>query len=91
MDAMGLRNRTIFRGIKQEGQRFPADILLMVVLRRLAYPCRFVDLVNIFGILSNRLCDIFHSTLDSLFFRYATKLQNITTWLPFPPDFCAAM
>jgi hypothetical protein len=91
MDAMGLRNRTIFCGRKRKGQRFPADICLMVVLRRLAYPCRFVDLVNMFGIPSNRLCDIFHSTLDYLFHRFAEKCQNITTWLPFPPDFCAAM
>ncbi len=44
-----------------------------------------------FGILSNRLCDIFQSTLDYLFHRFTEKCQTITTWLPFSPDFCAAM
>jgi hypothetical protein len=73
MDAMGLRNKTMLCGRKRKGQRFPADICLMVVLRRLAYPCRFVDLVNMFGIPSNRLCDIFHSTLDYLYHRFAEK------------------
>ena len=91
MDAMGLRNKTMFCGRIRKGQRFPADICLMVVLRRLAYPCRFVDLVNMFGIPSNRLCDIFHFTLDYLYHRFAEKCQNITTWLPFFPDFCTAM
>jgi hypothetical protein len=91
MDAMGLRNKSIFCGRRKKGQSFPADICLMVVLRRLAYPCRFNDLVNVFGIPSNRICDIFHSTLDYLFHRFAEKIQNITTWLPFFPDFCEAM
>ncbi len=69
MDAMGLRIKILFCGRKRKGQKFPADICLMVILQRLAYPCRFVDLMNIFWIQSNRLCDIFHSTLDYLFHR----------------------
>ena len=50
-------------GIKNRAQYFPADLCLMIVLRRMAFPCRFVDLVNIFGLPTNRICDIYHSTV----------------------------
>ncbi len=37
-------------GIRSRAQFFPADICLMLALRRMAFPFRFVDLVNIFGL-----------------------------------------
>ena len=46
-----------------------ADICFMVLLRRLAYPCRFFDMVEDFGMPSNRLCEIFHTVLEIFFDR----------------------
>ena len=46
----------------------------MVFLRHMAYPSRFGDLVNEFNIPSNRLCEIFHATLDWIFVKFAYRL-----------------
>ncbi len=46
--------------IKNRAQYFPADICLLIFLQRMAFPCRFVDLVNIFGLPTNRICNIYH-------------------------------
>ena len=46
-----------------------ADICFMVLLRRLADPCRFFDMVEDFGMPSNRLCEIFHTVLEIFFDR----------------------
>ena len=91
LDAMNLRDKSICCGRSGRGTYFPADICFMVVLRRLAFPCRFFDMVNMFGIPSNRLCDIFHSTIDFLHTRYAKKLNEFTTWEQYFPAFAAAM
>ena len=64
LKAFRLGNKSILCGMKgRRAQYFPADVCLMVVLRRFAFPCRFVDLVNIFGLPTHRICDIFHSTM----------------------------
>ncbi len=36
--------------------KIPAHIGMLVLLRSLAFPCRFLDLVNFFGMPSNRIC-----------------------------------
>ena len=56
MDAMNLTGKSILCGRKGRAQYFPADI--MILLRSLAFLSRFVDLVLIFGIPSNRVCEI---------------------------------
>ena len=37
------------------GKKYPADVCMMVLLRRLSYPCTFWKLATEFGIPSNRL------------------------------------
>ena len=64
LKAFRLGNKSILCDRKgRRAQYFPADVCLMVVIRRFAFPCRFVDLVNIFGLPTHRICDIFHSTM----------------------------
>ena len=53
----------------------------MVVMRRLAFPSRFVDLVLIFGIPSNRICDISHSSNGYPYLKYAQKLNSFDIWV----------
>ena len=89
MDAMHLMGKYFLCGGKGHNQYFPADICLMIVMRRLAFPSRFIDLVLIFGIPSNRICDIFHSTIDYLYLRYAQKLNMFDIWAPKFPEFAA--
>ena len=91
LNAMQLGSKEMRVGRKGRQQFYPADICMMVVLRRLATPCRFVDLVNLFGIPSNRLCDIFHSTIDFLYQRYAKKICDFETWKPHFGEFAALM
>ena len=86
---MHLMGKYFLCGGKGHNQYFPADICLMIVMRRLAFPSRFIDLVLIFGIPSNRICDIFHSTIDYLYLRYAQKLNMFDIWAPKFPEFAA--
>ena len=41
------------------GKKYPADLCMMVFLRRLSYPCTFRQLATEFGIPSHRLCEFF--------------------------------
>jgi hypothetical protein len=91
ISAMRLSGKSILCGRKGKAQYFPADLCLLIVLRRLAYPCRFVDLVNVFGLPSNRICDIFHSTIDYLYVSYARKLHQFAIWSEHLPIFAQAM
>ena len=80
--AMGLHVKSIKTGRPGRFCSYPSELCCMVVLRRLAFPCRFVDLVEEFGVPSNRLCDIFHATIDLIFDKYSTILE-LETWVPF--------
>jgi hypothetical protein len=91
LDAMKISGELIKCGRKGKYSLYPADLCLMVVLRRLSYPCRFVDLVNIFGLPSNRIIEIFHSTVDFLFVRFAQKLNQFSIWTQHFPHFAQAM
>ena len=72
---------------KNKAQYFPADICMMDLMRRHAYPCRFADMVLIFGIPSNRLCDIYHSMIDYIHDRYTRKLNQFEIWVSKFPEF----
>ncbi len=89
MDAMRLSGKSILCGRKNKAQYYPADICMMVLMRRLAFPCRFADMVLIFGIPSNRLCDIYHTMIDYIHDRYARKLNRFEIWISKFPEFAA--
>mmetsp|Transcript_16624 Transcript_16624/g.45246 ORF Transcript_16624/g.45246 Transcript_16624/m.45246 type:complete len:289 (+) Transcript_16624:424-1290(+) len=59
---------------------YPADTCLMVLLRRLAFPNRFGDLVKEFGLNSVRLCEIFHGMLEYIFISFAWHLSFPDLW-----------
>lgn len=81
----------IFRvGSSGKEHKYKADLCLLVVLRRLAYPIRFYDMVTDFGIPSNRLCEIFHFTLDILFEKFHAIVE-FSTWLPYFRTFAEIM
>ncbi len=88
MQAMELYGKEIMVGRKGRHVFYPAEVCLLVMLRRLAYPCRFSDLVQEFGIPSNRLCEIFHCMVDIIFEKYH-KIIEIETWVPYFDDFAA--
>ena len=77
LKAFRLGNKSILCGRKGRAQYFPADVCLMVVLRRFAFPCRFVHLAKSSGLPTHRICDIFYSTIDLLYIRYA---KNSIDW-----------
>jgi hypothetical protein len=91
LDALQLTGTIILCGRERRQIRVHAEIALMVVLRRLAFPCRFVDLVNVFGMPSNRICDIFHSTVDHLYDKFARRLNQYSIWIDYFPAFARAM
>jgi hypothetical protein len=65
---------------------FPAELCIMVVLRRLSYPCTFHQLVEIFGLPDNRLAEMYHAGIDYIYFRLK-KLVSLQTWRPFFGEF----
>jgi hypothetical protein len=77
---MGLKDTQLVCGAG--GNKYRADMGLLVVLKRLSYPCRFWEMAEDFGLPLNRLCEIFHMMLDLLFDRYQALIE-FETWLPF--------
>jgi hypothetical protein len=55
---------------KRKYHHFLADLCIMVVLRRLSYPCTFHELVDIFGYPSNRISEMYYTGIDYIYFRY---------------------
>ena len=49
---------------------YPAGLCIIVVLRRLSYPCTFMELVDVFGNPSHRLAGMYHAAVDYIFFRF---------------------
>ena len=62
---------------KAHVHNFPAELCIMVVLRRLSFPCSFHELVDIFGFPDNRLVDMYHTGVEYLYFQY-NKLVALT-------------
>ena len=60
MSAMHLSDKFILLSRKGRAQYFPTDICMTILLRRVEYSSRFVDILLIFRLPSNRICDIFH-------------------------------
>ena len=50
---------------------------LCILLKRLAFPCRYTDMVPIFGRNSSELCLIFNAVLDNI---YSFHGHRLTTW-----------
>ena len=68
------------------GHKYRSDVCMMVLLRRLAYPCTFKQMTAEFGIPSHRLCEIFHTILEIVFDRFHA-LIDFETWLPYFEQF----
>ena len=62
--------------------KYSADVCMMVLLWRLSYSCTFWQIATEFSIPSNRLCEIFHTTLEIISNRYHGLIE-FETWTPF--------
>ena len=71
----------VFRG--EEG--------LLLLLRRLASPCRLVDLIDEFGLFESELSFLFNWTLDFIFDNFGHLLDDVSMWLPHIPNFADAV
>ena len=76
MSAMHLSDKFILLSRKGRAQYFPTDICMTILLRRVEYSSRFVDILLIFRLPSNRICDIFHVFLD-LNFKQTLRLGGM--------------
>lgn len=88
--AMGLNGKILRCGRPGREQNYPAEFRLLVLLRRLSYPKPLHDQVSEFGLDSNRLCEVYHATLEHNFDTYSA-LVDIRTWVPFFPEFGRAL
>lgn len=69
-----------FKMFRFRREHFCQMLTAMKVLRRMGFPCKFVDLVNIFGLLTNRICDVYHFPMDFLYFKFARKPNWFEIW-----------
>jgi hypothetical protein len=88
MDEMELTGKVLKCGDNKHAHNFPADLCIMVLLNRLSYPTTYKAQVDIFGIPSNRLADIFHAAVDLIYFKYRA-LTMLETWVPYFSEFAA--
>lgn len=80
LDSMSVRGLMLSCGPGEGARNFPMELCFAIVCRRLSFGCRFVDLVNVFGLSSTKICEIFHATIDFLWARYAYKLNQLQIW-----------
>jgi hypothetical protein len=71
--ALNLPDTFITRG----RSRFSALEAMAIVARRLAYPCRLVDLSLLFGRTSSAICEIFLQMVHLLHDRFAPMMETI--------------
>ena len=64
---------------------------MLLLLRRLNYPNRLVDLVPEFGLSEGRLSTLLNVVSDFVWTRYKHLLEDPTIWAPHLPDFSAAV
>jgi hypothetical protein len=57
---------------------YPADLCMMAVLLSLSFPSSFKELVDIFGLPSNRISYMYHTGLEFIYCKYR-KLVNLET------------
>ena len=74
------------RGRKAHVHNYSAELVIMVVLRRLSFPGSFHDLVDVFGFPDNRLVEMYHTGIDYLYFKYK-KLVSLESWVQYFPQF----
>jgi hypothetical protein len=63
----------------------------MIFLRRMAYPSRYVDLVNEYNLPSMRIREIFHATLSWVFSKYAYRLLQPASYCGYIQLFADAL
>ena len=63
---------------------------LLLSLPTTTFPVRFFYMVEDFGIASNRICEIFHFTVNVIFEKFHACI-NFGTWLPFFKQFSEIM
>ena len=83
MRALNLDGHTI---TYDRGHKIPADVGMLVLLRRLSYPCTFLQLATEFGISTHQLCELSHATLELIFHRFRAFIE-FEIGLPFSSHF----
>ena len=67
---------------------FSPEEALLLLLRRLAYPNRFVDLVDLFGLYEGELSSLFTWTVEFLFRSFGHLLDALDMWQGHVMRFC---
>ncbi|XP_070178439.1 uncharacterized protein [Littorina saxatilis] len=81
-------------GMNNQGTKASGLEVLCICLRRLAYPCRFADLSQMFHRPKPELCVLFKVGIDFIYDQFSDKLTNLNQpWLTVPQleRYCAAI
>jgi hypothetical protein len=63
---------------------------LLLLLRRLAYPCRWEDLVPIFGLYIEEMSTLFSWMISHVYENFHYLLESLARWKPLFPSFAEA-
>lgn len=78
-------------GAHGKSHYFHPEEALLVLLRRLAFPNRLVDLVDEFGLHNWEISMLFNWTLGFVHQKYAHLLGSLERWIPHLPTFADAI
>ena len=70
---------------------YSGEEALLLLLRRLAYPNRLVDLVQLFGLYEGELSALFNAVLNHVFQLFHHLVTDLTPWIPHVPHFAQAI
>ena len=66
---------------------FSGEEGLLLLLRRLAYPCRWIDLVDMFGLFVCEMSTLFAFMVHHVYDTFGQRLLDIDVWVPHLPSF----
>ena len=66
---------------------FPGETALILLLKRLSYPCRYKDLVSMFGLSIPDLAVLFNTAVCHIYQLAAFVVKNLAMWVPEMEDF----
>ena len=64
---------------------------LLLLLRRMASPCRLVDLIDEFGLFESELSYLFNWSISFVYTMHSHLLDSLHVWIPHVPAFAAAV
>jgi hypothetical protein len=72
----------IYAGVPSHGHVFGGEESLLLLLRRLAYPCRWIELSQEFGLYEEEMSELFNHMVNFTLKKFGKLLDDLHIWTP---------